>query len=102
MVYLARHGGNFPDNKELKRFIHWVYAANMWGRYSSQTDQKLDHDISIIQRDGSPWKELVDAIIEQRGCIKVEPSDLEGSGIQPPLLSYDVYYRQDSKCCGLV
>ena len=85
VVYLARHGGNFPDNKELKRFIHWVYAANMWGRYSSQTDQKLDHDISIIQRDGSPWKELVDAIIEQRGRIKVEPSDLEGRGIQHPL-----------------
>jgi hypothetical protein len=85
VVYLARHDGKFPDNKELKHAIHWIYAANMWGRYSSQTDQKLDHDISTIKRDGSPWKELVDAIIEQRGRIKVEPSDLEGRDIRHPI-----------------
>lgn len=85
VVYLARHEGKFSDDKELKRFIHWMYAASMWGRYSSQTDQKLDHDISIVQRSDSPWKELVDAIIEQRGRIDVKPSDLEGRGIQHPL-----------------
>ncbi len=85
VVYLARHEGKFPDDKELRRFMHWMYAASMWGRYSSQTDQKLDHDISIVQRSDSPWKELVDAIIEQRGRIEVKPSDLEGRGIQHPL-----------------
>jgi Protein of unknown function DUF262 len=85
VVYLARHEGKFSDDKELRRFIHWMYAASMWGRYSSQTDQKLDHDISIVQRSDSPWKELVDAIIEQRGRIEVKPSDLEGRGIQHPL-----------------
>jgi hypothetical protein len=62
-----------------------MYAASMWGRYSSQTDQKLDHDISIVQRNDSPWKEMVDAIIEQRGRIEVKSSDLEGRGIQHPL-----------------
>jgi hypothetical protein len=85
VVYLVRHEGKFPDDKELRRFMHWMYAASMWGRYSSQTDQKLDHDISIVQRSDSPWKELVDAIIEQRGRIEVKPSDLEGRGIQNPL-----------------
>jgi hypothetical protein len=85
IVYLAKHDEKFHGDKELKRFIHWMYAASMWGRYSSQTDQKLDHDISIIQRSDSPWKELVDGIIEQRGRIEVKPSDLEGRGIQHPL-----------------
>lgn len=85
VVYLAKHEGKFPDDKELRRFMHWMYAASMWGRYSGQTDQKLDHDISIVQRSDSPWKELVDAIIEQRGRIEVKSGDLEGRGIGHPL-----------------
>lgn len=85
VVYLARHNGKFENDLELRRFVHWLYAASAWARYSSQTDQKLDHDISIIQRSESPWKELVDAIIEQRGRIEVKASDLEGRIIQHPL-----------------
>ncbi|HEX9989553.1 MAG TPA: DUF262 domain-containing protein [Chloroflexia bacterium] len=87
IVYLARHNTKFPSAPEMRRFIHWMYAASTWARYSGQTNQRLDHDISIVQRDDSPWKELVDAIIEQRGRIEVKPSDLEGRGIQTP------YYR---------
>lgn len=98
IVYLAKHDGKFPDDKELKRCIHWLYAAIMWSRYSSQTDQKLDHDISIIQRGDSPWKDLVNAIIEQRGRIEVKPSDLEGRGIQHPLyrMMYIIAKRQNA------
>jgi len=85
VVYLARHGSKFENDREMRRFIYWMYAASAWARYTSQTDQRLDHDISIIQRSESPWKELVDAIIEQRGRIEVKPSDLEGRIIQHPL-----------------
>lgn len=85
VVYLARHGGRFENDQEMRRFLHWMYAASAWARYTSQTDQRLDHDISIIQRSESPWKDLVDAIIEQRGRIEVKPSDLEGRIIQHPL-----------------
>jgi hypothetical protein len=85
VVYLGRHGGKFENDKEMRRFVHWMYAASTWARYSSQTDQKLDHDISLIQQNETPWKELVDAIIEQRGRIDVKPSDLEGRIIQHPL-----------------
>jgi len=85
VVYLARHNAKFENDLELRRFVHWLYAASTWARYSSQTDQKLDHDISIVQRSESPWKELVDALIEQRGRIEVKPSDLEGRVIQHPL-----------------
>lgn len=85
VVYLAHHNGRFENDHEMRRFIHWMYAASAWARYTSQTDQRLDHDISIIQRIESPWKELVDAIIEQRGRIEVKPSDMEGRVGQHPL-----------------
>lgn len=85
VVYLARHGVKFENDIEMRRFTHWMYAASTWARYTSQTDQRLDHDISIIQRGESPWKELVDAIIDQRGRIEVKPSDLEGRTTQHPL-----------------
>lgn len=85
VVYLARHGGRFETDREMRHFIFWMYAASAWARYTGQTDQRLDHDISIIQRTETPWRELVDAIIEQRGRIEVKPSDLEGRIIQHPL-----------------
>ncbi|MCI0586825.1 MAG: DUF262 domain-containing protein [Planctomycetes bacterium] len=85
VVYLARHDGKFASDQELRRFLHWMYAASVWSRYTSQTDQRLDHDLSIIVRADEPWAELVDAIVEQRGRIEVKPADLEGRGTQHPL-----------------
>jgi hypothetical protein len=85
VAYLAQHDGKFESDRDMRHAIHWMYAASIWARYSGQTDQKLDHDISLIQRSTSPWQELVNAIIEQRGRIEVKPSDLEGRVIQHPL-----------------
>lgn len=85
VVYLARQGGKFEKEREMRLCVHWIYAASTWARYSSQTDQKLDHDISVIQSTMDPWKDLVNAIIEQRGRIEVKPSDLEGRIVQHPL-----------------
>mgnify|MGYP001617594494 CR=1 FL=1 len=85
VVYLARHEGRFASDRELRRFIHWMYAASTWSRYTSQTDQRLDHDLSIIVREPEPWSELVSVIVEQRGRIEVKPADLEGRVTQHPL-----------------
>ncbi|MBC8492308.1 MAG: DUF262 domain-containing protein [Chloroflexi bacterium] len=85
VVYLARHDVKFDSDQAMRHFIHWMYAASTWARYTSQTDQRLDHDITIIQRSDSPWRELVDAIIDQRGRIEVKASDLEGRTTQHPL-----------------
>jgi len=85
VVYLACHEGKFGSDQDLRRFIHWMYAASTWSRYTSQTDQRLDHDISIIVRGPDPWADLVGAIVEQRGRIEVKPADLEGRGTQHPL-----------------
>lgn len=85
VVYLSRHDVKFASDRAMHHFIHWMYAASAWARYTSQTDQRLDHDIAIIQRSDSPWAELVDAIIDQRGRIQVKASDFEGRTTQHPL-----------------
>lgn len=85
VVYLAEKGGVFPSAEELRRATHWLYVASAWSRYSSQTDQKLEHDFSLIVREPSPWAALRQAIIEERGRIEVKANDLEGRGILHPL-----------------
>lgn len=85
IVHLALRGGHFPDEVDLKRTTHWLYAAHIWSRYTSQTDQRLEKDVSIVVRETNPWKALADEIIDQRGRIEVKPSDLEGRGTQHPL-----------------
>ncbi len=90
VVYLAKHGGKFSDEKNMRQFIHWMYAANSWGRYTSQTDQRLDSDISLVLQNDSPWRGLVEAIIDQRGRIELKSADLEGRAVQHPL--YRILY----------
>ena len=85
VVYLSRNDNRFPNERSLNNAIHWLYAAHIWGRYTGQTDQKIDSDVSIVGKNSEPWKELIDAIIDQRGRIEVKPSDLEGRIIQHPL-----------------
>ncbi|MDD4439238.1 MAG: DUF262 domain-containing protein [Tissierellia bacterium] len=85
VVYLANNDSKFPTKKKMNEFIHWIYAAHTWSRYTSQTDQRLDHDVSIVLRSDDPCRELIDAIIDQRGRIEVKPNDLEGRWIQDPL-----------------
>jgi len=84
-VYLARNGGTFPSDQARRRATYWLYVANMWGRYTSEVEQRLAHDLSIVRRNTDPWAELVGAIVEQRGRIDVRPGDLEGRGPEHPL-----------------
>jgi len=85
VIYLSRNNNVFRSETALKSAIRWLYFANLWARYTGQTDQRLDHDINIIARNHNPWPDLVNAIIDQRGRIKLEPGDLEGRSIQNPI-----------------
>lgn len=85
VVYLSMHDAKFPKERALKHTIHWLYAAQTWARYTAQTDQRLEHDISLVVREESPWDELCNQIIDQRGRIEVKGNDLEGRGVQHPL-----------------
>ena len=39
---LARH------EVSIKQATHWLYAALMWSRYTAQTDQRLENDVSLL------------------------------------------------------
>jgi len=85
IVYLSINGGKFKTQDILRNTIHWIYSAQIWARYSSQTDQKLEKDLSIITSEEIPWDSLREEIIDQRGRIKLKTSDFEGRGSMHPL-----------------
>lgn len=85
IAYLSQHSGKFPNEVNLNRAIHFMYSALAWSRYSGQTDQKLESDVSVVFRENNPWDKLIDALIDQRGRIKVTPNDLEGRTAGHPL-----------------
>ncbi|HQE92156.1 MAG TPA: DUF262 domain-containing protein [Anaerolineae bacterium] len=85
IVYLSLHDARFPDQASLNQAIHWLYAALMWSRYTAQTDQRLEQDVSLVVRHDNPWQILCEQIVDQRGRIEVKASDLEGRWTQHPL-----------------
>lgn len=60
------------------QFLHWMFLALIWQRYSGQTDQRLDKDVNIIMTRPDFISGLINEIEDQRGRIEVKPSDLEG------------------------
>jgi len=85
IVYLSLNDAHFPDSVSIKQSIHWLYAALMWSRYTAQTDQRLEQDVSLVVRYASPWTALRERIVDQRGRIEVKGGDLDGRGAQHPL-----------------
>ena len=80
----------------MQYFIHWIYAAHMWSRYASQTDQKLDQDIYVVLNNTKPHQKLIKNIIDTRGRIEVKPSDIEGRMVQNPFFNM-AYITSKSK-----
>lgn len=85
IAYLARSGGTFQTEKSSKHAINWLYSALTWARYTAQTDQRLEADLSVVAREVEPWDQLRSNIVEQRGRIDVKPDDFEGRTAQHPL-----------------
>jgi hypothetical protein len=85
LAYLARSNGVFPSQKSTQHAVNWLYAALMWARYTAQTDQRLEADLSIVAKEVEPWAALRANIVEQRGRIDVKSDDFEGRTAQHPL-----------------
>ncbi len=85
IAYLSLNDTHFSDDTSINQAIHWLYAALMWSRYTAQTDQRLEQDISLVIRYSSPWLALRERIVDQRGRIEVKAGDLDGRGAQHPL-----------------
>lgn len=82
--YLVTNENKFKGNLKFK-FLHWMFLALIWQRYSGQTEQRLDKDVNIIMTRPNFIDGLVNEIEDLRGRILVKPSDLEGRGASHPL-----------------
>lgn len=85
IAYLARNDGVFPSQKAGQHAVNWLCCALMWARYTAQTDQRLEADLSIVAKEVEPWGSLRANIIEQRGRIDVKADDFDGRTAQHPL-----------------
>lgn len=89
VAYLVKNENRFRNHNKF-RFLRWMFLALIWGRYSGQTDQRLDKDINIIYNTPDPVAGLIAQIEDQRGRLEVKPADLEGRGAQNAL--YRILY----------
>lgn len=84
VAYLSKNGGSFEPALK-NQFLYWMFLALIWGRYSGQTDQRLDKDVYLAINSSQPVIDLINEIEDQRGRIEIKPSDLEGRGSGHPL-----------------
>ncbi|HEV8081034.1 MAG TPA: DUF262 domain-containing protein [Chitinophagaceae bacterium] len=84
VAYLVYNDIKFKGNEKYK-FLHWMFLASIWARYSGQTDQRLEKDVNSIINEANPIKALIDEIQDMRGRLEVKPDDLEGRGASHPL-----------------
>ncbi len=84
IAYLSGNGGYFEAQVK-NQFLHWMFLALIWARYSGQTDQKLDKDVYLALNSHQPVTDLINEIEDQRGRTEIKPSDLEGRGAGHPL-----------------
>jgi len=84
VAYLSARNGSFGNNDK-NNFLRWMFLALIWGRYSGQTDQRLDRDVYLSINSQNPIDDLVNEIEDQRGRTEIKPADLEGRGSGNPL-----------------
>jgi hypothetical protein len=75
LVHLARTGGHFHSDVERDRFLRWMFLAMIWGRYTGQTETRLQRDLNLLS-EKDPAQHLVGEILADRGRVRLEPSDL--------------------------
>jgi hypothetical protein len=83
VAYLSKHKSFTQSTKN--NFIRWMFLAAVWGRYSGQTDQRLNRDVYIVLNNDQPIQGLLNEIEDQRGRLEIKPADLQGRGAGHPL-----------------
>jgi hypothetical protein len=84
VAYLSRNDNSFEPALK-NHFLYWMFLALTWRRYSGQTDQRLDKDVYIATNSLHPVIDLIREIEDERGRIRIKPSDLEGRGSGHPI-----------------
>jgi len=84
---VSRQKDNKLSGDEQRQLLHWLLVANARGRYSrGSTETLLNEDLAIIFRSGD-IAALMEPVKRQFGRLHVEPSDLQGRGVNSPLFS---------------
>jgi len=91
LVYLAKRKGVFESDREKKQFLYWLYAAQMWGRYSGTMESTLQADLNVLDME-NPTTHLIENIKRVSGRLNVEAKDLQFKSVQSPFykMSYIV------------
>jgi len=84
IAYLSKNNGSFEGGLK-NQFLYWMFLALIWGRYSGQTDQRLEKDVYLAINSLQPVSDLINEIEDQRGRIEIRPADIEGRGAGHPL-----------------
>lgn len=84
VAYLLKNNIALSEDKKYG-FIYSMFLASIWGRYSGQTDQRIDKDVYLAMNSRDPIGDLINEIKDQRGRIEIKASDLEGRGAGHPL-----------------
>lgn len=98
VVYLARNGSSFSDDRQKRLFLRWMFLTGLWARYSGSTETKLQRDIAALN-DPAPVESLVEAILAERGRLRLEAKDLErlGGGSSAYKLTYIVARAHEAR-----
>jgi uncharacterized protein with ParB-like and HNH nuclease domain len=95
LIPLIAYTYNKPNHKlneeEIKSVVKWFYYTQIRYRYVSQTPQKLDKDISIINESPNPFETLL-ALIHAERPLEIKPSEFVGRDIRHPLFSLMRWY----------
>lgn len=82
--YLVENNNRFTGSIKY-HFLYWMFLANIWSRYSGQTDARLDKDIYILNNSENIVADLVQEIEDNRGRLEVKEADMEGRTAGHPL-----------------
>jgi hypothetical protein len=83
--YAVEHDEEITD-QECRELLHWVLLANARGHYSGSAETKLDTDLNVISRRGTPGA-LTEILQQAFGRLTFDAKDFERKTVRSPLLA---------------
>lgn len=80
--YLLINGKVLDSDLTRRKCIYWILVASMWSRYSGSSETALEEDLNVVRNTSHDvWDSLVRKVMDQRGRLIVENTDLQGAGV---------------------
>lgn len=99
IAYVYKKSDGQLTELEIKKAVKWFYYSQLRQRYVSQTPQKLDKDLAIVNQSDQPFDELL-GMIEQERSLTITDGEFAGRDIRHPLFSLMRWYfkSKDAVC----